>query len=225
MQTEVKASILIEHLQNYAAIIQDEDPAKVFPLAIKMLSGNSEMNVFESALDLLEADYLLSYNRLFEAFYNCSDDLLDPRAGAIALRKVWVDSGFETNGGIRELITVFDRYKHHRDALMNFDEIEVLDEFPEELTIYRGNIYGDLDYEKASWTLDRQVADYFTFTPNYPNGLICTAKARKTDILAYFAEREESEIIFDPEKITKISISQGRATEFPESFGEMTISI
>lgn len=78
-----------------------------------------------------------------------------------------------------------------------------LDELDELITIYRG-IRGDNVCKSnlgCSWTLDRDVAINFATGDHQCNGIILEGKARKDNIIGYFKNRYEKEIVILPEDL------------------------
>lgn len=76
-------------------------------------------------------------------------------------------------------------------------------ELEDVLTVYRGNRVTESEHEQDgwfSWTLDRQKAHWFAVRFN-PVGIIVTATVKKADVLAYYTERGESEIVCLPESV------------------------
>lgn len=99
----------------------------------------------------------------------------------------------------------------NRHFLMDEDERKFLADLPEEITIYRGCSKKEINSNEIrySWTLDRKVAEFFAF--EYVNiGLnlsfnkvksdfdVVEKTINKSEVIAYFNCREESEIIYYP---------------------------
>lgn len=81
---------------------------------------------------------------------------------------------------------------------------EMLKDFPEVLTIYRGGNSASADYRKAySWTLDINVANFFACRRGSDDGYIAVATINKSDVIEYFGDaRSEEEVLVHPEKLT-----------------------
>lgn len=100
------------------------------------------------------------------------------------------------------VLALFNSQRRHRESLMDEGERKTLKRLSDELTVYRG--FFGRRAKSLSWTLDRNVALWFAnrFKDvfNEPRYLI-EGTASKKDVIAYFAGREESEVIIDPEKV------------------------
>lgn len=96
---------------------------------------------------------------------------------------------------------------------MNTEERQFVAKLPDEVTIYRGmtELEEELGKENPkeygiSWTLSKKVARYFIeeYKLNYEfedlDKVIIKKKIRKEKIVAYFADRNEKEIIYFPWK-------------------------
>ncbi len=77
---------------------------------------------------------------------------------------------------------------------------EVLADYPDVVSIYRGEAEGSTPYHKAfSWTLDINTAFFFACRHgDHDHARIIRAKVRKPDIMAAFLERGEKEVIILP---------------------------
>ncbi|MCK1344464.1 MULTISPECIES: hypothetical protein [unclassified Bradyrhizobium] len=80
-------------------------------------------------------------------------------------------------------------------ASMNEQERAALAALPSDLTIYRGFTEGRL--HGMSWTLDRDVAVRFAKRFRGPRAAIATARAKKSDVHAFFDDRQEREIVVE----------------------------
>ena len=101
----------------------------------------------------------------------------------------------------------------HREKLMQPEEHEAFAAFPEELTIHRG--YGKGRAKSGiSWTLSEEKAHWFATVylgaprrrsffghQGHVPGMVVTGKCHKRDVLAYFTERKEAEIVIDPRNV------------------------
>src|SRR5882762_8786260 len=98
---------------------------------------------------------------------------------------------------------------------MTSEEHEMMAKLPDIIEIWRGcgdanGVYG------LSWTLDRKRAEHFSQyaigirrqilvgiqTQRGLKSLIVMAKCKKSDVLAYFAARQEAEIVLNPKYVT-----------------------
>lgn len=101
--------------------------------------------------------------------------------------------------------------RSNRHYLMNEEERNLLANLPDQVTIYRGcsTIEANSTKLRFSWTLDREIAESFAndYTTDIYERLEGKDKSKyvviervikKDEIVAYFIERNESEIIYFP---------------------------
>lgn len=90
----------------------------------------------------------------------------------------------------------------HRDKCMSEHELEFYKNLPEKIVAYRGT---EKNHHGLSWTLDKKRAEFFSrrYTKN---GFVLEATIDKSNVLAYFSGRNESEIVVVPKtfKMKKI---------------------
>jgi hypothetical protein len=96
-----------------------------------------------------------------------------------------------------------------RDMVMDATEREHLASLPDGLTIYRG-VSLRCAMHGLSWTLDREKAQWFAnrrlcFKRRRP--IVLQTVARKADVMAYFAGRNEQEIVVHPNIARKLAIT------------------
>jgi len=121
------------------------------------------------------------------------------------LKEVWIDAEFP--GVNQEIwIQLFTRKYTNRRKMMNGKERRVLATLPKtDIDIFRG-YYGEQYQEGISWTISYETAQWFAkrFAGDdaTKEPLVAEAVCNKKDVLAYFNERDESEIIVDPSTIT-----------------------
>ncbi len=98
----------------------------------------------------------------------------------------------------------------NRYFLMDEDERKFLADLPDEITIYRGCSKKEIKSKKLrfSWTLDKKVAEFFAY--EHINGLsksfekvksdfdVIEKTINKSEVIAYFNSRNESEILYFP---------------------------
>ncbi len=109
----------------------------------------------------------------------------------------------------RQLAKLFISDRPHRHRLMSAYERRCLARLPERLTIFRGSQAKAV--QGWSWTLDEKKALRFAkrlerLRLGIPR--IATAKAKKSDVIAYFSRRKEKEIVIHPGKIRILSIQK-----------------
>ncbi len=108
------------------------------------------------------------------------------------------DNLFQYSGLVRAA------FESNRDYLMNESEKLFLENLPEEIRIYRAMTIKESKSRHfgVSWTLSKDVAEFFRdkymrnhATRNEPK-IIIEKVVSKENIIAYFNEREEQEIIY-----------------------------
>lgn len=87
---------------------------------------------------------------------------------------------------------------------MTKQELKIYNSLPENITIYRGMTVAELESGDfgISWTLSKECAEFFAFkygrnfsTENKPK-VVHQLEVLKVEILAYFHERNEQEVIY-----------------------------
>jgi len=99
----------------------------------------------------------------------------------------------------------------NKHFLMNEDERNFLNELPDQITIYRGCSKKEINSKKIrySWTLDKKVAEFFAYeyiNLSLTNSIekdksefdVIEKVINKSEVIAYFNGREESEILYFP---------------------------
>ena len=90
------------------------------------------------------------------------------------------------------------------ESLMLPVEMEYFNNLPNQITIYRGMTEDELNQKAfgCSWTLKKEVAEYFAYTYNRNfdtrniNKVVHELTINKNEVIAFFNEREEFEIIY-----------------------------
>ena|SRR2546425_741076 len=84
-----------------------------------------------------------------------------------------------------------------RSAIMTASELRIFNDLPAEMTVWRGDTY--TDDPGWSWTLDRNVAEWFARQRERVYGgqaRLGAATCFKTEAIGYLSRREEAEILF-----------------------------
>lgn len=100
-----------------------------------------------------------------------------------------------------------------RNSLMNAEELQFISELPNEITIYRAMTINEFQSKNygISWTLSPEVANFFkdkyirNYSTNNQKKMIAQTTIDKSQIIAYFGRREESEIITFIPKVKEVS--------------------
>lgn len=96
------------------------------------------------------------------------------------------------------------------------DSIEQLSD-DDMVTIYRGVRVND--YKGLSWTVDKSKAEWFAkrFGINEEKGYVFTGQIKKKDIIAFFDNRNEEEVVCDYRKVKDIQCEEVVVCDSPES--------
>lgn len=116
----------------------------------------------------------------------------------------WVYTDLEFHYNYRRLIAkLFTLRKVVPEYLMQEDELQFLNSLPESVTIYRGVGKFPRVQLGMSWTLLQQKAEWFANRFN-DNPYLLTGTIEKSNILAYFAGRNEAEVVVRPKTVENI---------------------
>lgn len=96
---------------------------------------------------------------------------------------------------------IFTSERAFREKLMSEEEKQFLAQLPETLTIYRGGSLAEHKSKKygISWSLDKKIAEQFADTKairDKKEMMVIEKQINKADVIAYFKERQEEEIIY-----------------------------
>jgi hypothetical protein len=117
-----------------------------------------------------------------------------------AVNYVWTDAGYTSNDPGRSKLWQ-KIWRNVRKEIFNvMDEVdrESFDALPEHLTVYRGySICGnEIGY---SWTVERTTAEWFahrfSVSSEADGAFVASMEVSKDEILAYFTDRGESEVV------------------------------
>jgi hypothetical protein len=156
-------------------------------------------------------------NVIFSANPNNLQSLLILHSNKMSDEVYWKTIAYSyTSSGLghskNSIISDFINNKRpNKHFLMDEDERKFLAELPDKITIYRGCSKKEINSNKIrySWTLDKKVAEFFAY--EYANvGLtqssdkvksdfdIIEKTINKSEVIAYFNSRKESEILYYP---------------------------
>ena len=143
-----------------------------------------------------------------------------PRATvASVLRTLWLEGGmFSDEPGL--VAFVFKAALEASTILMTPVEVAALGKLPEHVTVFRGQLHGDLpEATGMSWTLSEQVADWYAapIPGETLRGRVLSAIVPRSVLLALFLERGESEVVIDLGSLRDIRVRSraGRCDKFP----------
>jgi hypothetical protein len=104
-------------------------------------------------------------------------------------------------------------FGNHPQLMMVDDDLTEYQKLPNEFKVYRGvclkKSNKEYDFLGCSWTLNFETAKWFSErrgfdSESYP--LVFGLNIRKEDVLSYFSQREEEEILIDHTKIDVLKI-------------------
>lgn len=124
------------------------------------------------------------------------------------LKQAWVTNEYPNKEGgsftKKQLLNLYTLC--HKKDLMNSHELHTFDELPSSIKIYRGvTSYNETDIKKLSWTLSEDVAEWFA-KRFHQKGKIYSTMINKKDVLAYFGDRSEQEVIVDFTKLKDLKL-------------------
>ena len=111
-----------------------------------------------------------------------------------SLIDLWVDTEFPHENGTELMILMF--MSADKKYLMTKEEKQKLDGMNEMIVVYRG-LQKDAQEKALSWTTEKKTAIWFA-TRFERKGRVLKAKIPKKHIFAYKEDRNESEIILNP---------------------------
>lgn len=185
-------SFTVENL--YKQIIRQEELVKKhdYTLAIYSLPDAMRLEYFKLLVNKKGSNIPNLYE-LFIDFYQMSDygfGLLD-----------------------KETISTIFLTKSDEDIAKTNKQLEHL---PSVITVYRGCNSLSTQWDKAySWTLDKNVANFFATKNGTDNSYIATATIKKEDVIECLCEdNSEKEIILFPDKLTLQKIENLKGLDF-----------
>jgi hypothetical protein len=131
-----------------------------------------------------------------QAFMQIAHNLSDKKYWSI-LSDIWTDTEnqWQNLGAWKRLLS---SQRYHRHSLMDDTEIQLLNSLPELVTIYRGCVKGQNE-DGLSWTLDKAKAEFFANRFS-KEGIILEREIPKSEIIAVFTGRGESEVVCEVKK-------------------------
>jgi len=131
------------------------------------------------------------------------------------LRLAYTMAEFPLSGMQKYYVKELVYFKDKPQLMMNKDERKEFKKLSKEITIYRGiKIAEGNSINKHnlgfSFSLDKEKAEWFASRLLLPNdkAYLIEAKVKKKDILSLILDREENEVIADPDLITDFKISE-----------------
>jgi len=152
-----------------------------------------DAKTFQNILFLVSQPYQL-------LFFNLNKDNLSIKTYNETLKQIWLLTEFpnaDKNVSVNESLELFKNAD--KNLIMTSQERLKLKTLPDEVTIYRGT-HKKSNSKALSWTDDYDRALWFAKRFD-EYGYVLKATIHKDDIIAFFNERNESELIIDFNKI------------------------
>lgn len=123
------------------------------------------------------------------------------------LRNAWMHAEFLYNNPVFSRAQFAELFrKCEPSILMTPEECAAFSALPNEIELYRGVRKCSKKIRGMSWTTSLETAEFFSkrFSEGHSRGDLYKAQIRKSDILAYFLERGEQEIVVDTRGLRNI---------------------
>ena len=164
--------------------LHEENNQKIWRESVQKHINNTK-NVL-GIFSLLNTPYILEFLKFTENYIS-NEDLSE------ILKTFWKHVEYiNTDSSIRTSMIKKWFKRAHKDKLMSEKELEVYNNLPETVTIYRGvTSYNNKKKKAVSWTLDREVAEWFANRFDTNTGEVWEQNVNKDQILCYFEEEDE----------------------------------
>lgn len=174
------------HLMN---VLDKEQVLKAIELTEERVSKGDYMGCIMSLPDSMKLEYF--------------QYLIDKKEEVEDIYELFFDTYRSTDFGFRQLdekvINQIIEEKSRDDKFMTEEKIK---DFPHTVEVYRGGNSASTPYEKAySWTTDMNIAQFFASRLGNDEGYIVKGEVAKEDIIDYFDERNEKEVIIKPDDV------------------------
>lgn len=127
---------------------------------------------------------------------------LTKRERSEIMHEVWISvENINNNVNVSQMEILKMLRKCNLKYLMGSENYEVYENLPDTFTVYRG-LQENAQEDGLSWTLSKDVAEWFA-SRFENNGEIIEKTVHKTEVIAYFNDREEEEIILDIKKVLR----------------------
>ena len=118
------------------------------------------------------------------------------------IARVWIDSE-NIWQCLDQWVDIWNSEGHSHSIFMEDDEVATFTALPDTITVWRGVAHREA-IEGMSWTVDKARAEWFA--KRFAGGegrtpLLVEGTVLKRDVLAYFSNRNESEIVAFPEDV------------------------
>jgi hypothetical protein len=154
--------------------------------------------------------YIHMYERPWRmwAFEKVCDEMTDGHYWK-NLASVWTDSENIWQNG-REWSVLLGSKRTGRELMMDKADLEVFNNLPEQIQVYRGA--GKRDPYPYSWSLSRDRAEWFANRKagmSKVKGVVYESVVSKKNVLAYFSGRGEQEVVVFPAPKKKQAVETG----------------
>lgn len=125
------------------------------------------------------------------------------------LAHVWTEQEFLWKNQ-KTFLVLFKSPRPQREALMDKSELSEFRKLKDEFSVHRG--FSGRRGKGMSWTIDKAKAVWFAkrFAAIFGQPKVASGIVSKTDVLAYFNQRGESEVVVDPTSVKKQKIQSVR---------------
>lgn len=123
------------------------------------------------------------------------------------MHEVWISvENINNNVNVSQMEILKMLRKCNPKYLMGQENYEVYENLPDTFTVYRG-LQENAQEDGLSWTLSKEVAEWFA--SRFENdGEVIKKVIHKTEVIAYFNDREEDEIVLDIKKVLRREIAE-----------------
>ena len=151
-------------------------------------------------------DFYMIFNKpYFGVFFKYINQYLSIEDYNSFLKYLWVYMEYPNNDknvSKKEFIEYFK--KIDKNIFMNKEEIDVYNNLPDEIVVYRG-VKPNSTYKALSWTLNLDTATWFADRFE-KDGKVYKATINKKYVFTYIGERNEFEVVLDYRKLKNIEI-------------------
>lgn len=118
------------------------------------------------------------------------------------MHEVWISvENINNNVNVSQMEILKMLRKCNSKYLMGQENYEVYEKLPDTFTVYRG-LQENAQEDGLSWTLSKDVAEWFA--NRFDNeGEVIEKVIHKSEVIAYFSDRDEEEIVLDIKKVLK----------------------
>lgn len=157
-------------------------------------SANSVIQIFI----MLNKPYYLTFLKYAQPYLSDKDF-------AMILASAWTGSENphdDCNVSKKDFLEMFHSAKS--ELLMDEDEFKVFTELPDTITVFRGvTDFNKKNYKGLAWSRELRVAEWFAGRFGC-HGTVYRATIDKQYVLAYFAGRNEAEVVVDPRHLKDV---------------------